>query len=98
MKKKEKPTSVRLGNELTDELGNRCSNLGCSKSDFIKNAVEFMITNESDFDFGDEEEEIEEEPKEPAKISVTRIPDEPKSFPVMHGKILDDYGNIIGSF
>ena len=57
MKKKTKPTSVILDEELSEELGQRCNELGCSKSDFIKNSVEYTLTGSSEFDFdGDDEE------------------------------------------
>jgi len=69
MKKKVKPTSVRLDNDLLEELDQRCGKLGCSRNDFIKNSVEFMITNQSDFDFGDEEESEET----PAKMKVSLL-------------------------
>ena len=96
MKKKEKPTSVRLGDELSDELENRCSDLGCSKSDFIKNAVEYVITNESDFDFGVDEEV--EEPKPIVTITEITTKDSEHKPVMAHGKILDDEGNVIGTF
>jgi len=95
MKKKTKPTSVRFENDLLEELDQRCSKVGCSRNDFIKNSVEFAITQQSDFDFGDVEEESEGEPQ----VKVTLVEKEqPKSIPVMHGKILDDDGNVIGTF
>ncbi len=95
MKKKTKPTSVRFENDLLEELDQRCSKVGCSRNDFIKNSVEFIINDSSDFDFGGDEEESEEEPK----VKVTLVEkEEPKSIPVMHGKILDDDGNVIGTF
>jgi len=61
MKKKVKPTSVRLDNELLEELDQRCDKLGCSRNDFIKNSVDFIINQSSDFDFGDDDEvEVQE--------------------------------------
>ena len=100
MKKKTKPTSVRFDNELLEELDQRCSKVGCSRNDFIKNSVEFAIYQSSDFDFGDEEEtdDSEEEPK-PIVTEIKNIDSEPeKSSMVMHGKILDDFGNVVGTF
>ncbi len=66
-------------------------------NDFIKNSVEFIINDSSDFDFGGDEEEPEEE--EP-QVKVTLVEkEEPKPIPVIsHGKILDDFGNVIGTF
>jgi len=95
MKKKTKPTSVRFDNELLKELDQRCEKVGCSRNDFIKNSVEFTIYNSSKFDFGNEEEEIEE--SEPKPI-VTEIIEPKKSSVIAHGKILDDYGNVVGTF
>ena len=95
MKKKTKPTSVRFDNELLKELDQRCSKVGCTRNDFIKNSVEFAITQQSDFDFGDEEEESEEEPQ--GKITLIKK-EELKPLVISHGKILDDDGNVIGTF
>jgi len=92
MKKKTKPTSVRFDNDLLEELDQRCEKIGCSRNDFIKNSVEFAITQQSDFDFGDEEEESENEPK----IIVEEVPKDP--IPMAHGKIYDDDGNLVGTF
>jgi len=69
MKKKVKPTSVRLDNELLNELDKRCQKVGCSRNDFIKNSVDFIINMSSDFDFGDDEE-IDEESEQQGKIRL----------------------------
>ena len=95
MKKKTKPTSVRFDSDLLDELDQRCSKIGCSRNDFIKNSVDFIINNSSDFDFGGDDDESEEEPE----VKVTLVEkEEPKPPVIMHGKILDDFGNVIGTF
>ena len=92
MKKKTKPTSIRFDDELLEELDQRCEKVGCSRNDFIKNSVEFAITLQSDFDFGEEEEESEEG----SRIIVENVPDDP--IPMAHGKIYDDNGNLVGTF
>lgn len=96
MKKKTKPTSIRFDSDLLEELDQRCEKVGCSRNDFIKNSVEFIINDSSDFDFGGDEEESEEEPQ----VKVTLIEkEESKPTPTMaHGKLLDDFGNVIGTF
>jgi len=96
MKKKTKPTSVRFDSDLLEELDQRCKKVGCSRNDFIKNSVEFIINDSSDFDFGGDDDESEEEPK----VKVTLIEkNESKPIPVIsHGKILDDNGNVVGTF
>jgi len=102
MKKKTKPTSVRFDSDLLEELDQRCSEVGCSRNDFIKNSVDFIINNSSDFDFGGDEEEIENEKNVESKptVTITEITTkDSESKPVMaHGKVLDDYGNVIGTF
>jgi len=40
MKKKSKPTSVRLDTELLNELDQRCTSIGCKRNNFIKKAIE----------------------------------------------------------
>ena len=104
MKKKVKPTSVRLDYELLEELDHRCEKVGCSRNDFIKNSVEFIINQSSDFDFGDDDDEEKEEVELERKIDetkpiVTEIITKTHEIPVIaHGKILDDYGNVVGTF
>jgi len=98
MKKKTKPTSVRLDEELLNEIDQRCSKVGCTRNDFIKNSVGFIFNQSSDFDFGDEEEETDEEPEKP-QVKITLIEkEEPKPIVMAHGKILDDFGNVVGTF
>ena len=55
-KRKCKPTSIRLGEELESDLKERCEELGCSQNDFIKNSVDYTLNNYSEFDFGNDEE------------------------------------------
>ena len=70
MKKRVKPTSVRLDKDMLEEVDQRCDKVGCSRNDFIKNSVEFAITQTSDFDFGDDEE-MDETKEEPEPIPRT---------------------------
>ena len=69
MKNKTKPTSVRLDDNLLKDVDQRCSKVGCSRNDFIKNSVEFAIYQSSDFDFGGDEE-LDEPEKEREKPLV----------------------------
>jgi|APSaa5957512535_1039671.scaffolds.fasta_scaffold09734_2 predicted DNA-binding protein len=92
MKKKVSPTSVRLDSELLEELDQRCGKLGCSRNDFIKNSVDCIINQSSEFDFGDDDEESKGEPK----VIVENVPEDP--IPMAHGKIFDDEGNLVGTF
>jgi len=90
MKKKIKPTSVRLDKDLLEEVDQRCDKVGCSRNNFIKNSVEFAITQTSDFDFGDDEEmdETKEEPEKPEILS---------NLNVELGKVYDEDGNVVGT-
>jgi len=85
--------SARIPNELHEEIRERCNKVGCSINDFLEASLEYALNDYSEFDFGDEEEE------EPQKITISEIPkkeQKPKVF--THGKILDDNGNVIGTF
>jgi len=75
MKMTTKPTSVRLDNKLLEELDQRCRKVGCSRNDFIKNSVELVMNNGSDFDFGDEEdiEDNEQSLKIKPRIPITGV-------------------------
>ena len=105
MKKKIKPTSVRLDNELLEELDQRCGQLGCSRNDFIKNSVGFILTSSSDFDFGDDE--IEEESKSQEKLRLFNCNSgkmyengneigDCADFHLDYGKVFDKSGKQIG--
>ena len=84
-----KTTSIRLDREILNQIDDRCSDLGCSRNDFIKTAIDNLL----------EVEDIDEAKKEPQKIIVRDISEEkPKPKVITHGKILDDYGNVIGTF
>ncbi len=83
-----KTTSIRLDSEILNQIDDRCSDLGCSRNDFIKTAIDNLL----------EVEDIDETKKEPQKITISEIPEEKKSKVFAHGKILDDFGNVIGTF
>ena len=40
-----KPTTVRLNKTLLADLDRKCTDLGCSRNDFITNAIESALTN-----------------------------------------------------
>jgi len=105
MKKKTKPTSVRLDNKLLKELDQRCEKVGCSRNDFIKNSVDFIISGQSEFNFGDEEDF--EEPKPLENIRIFDCDDGKmyengikigncKDFHLENGKVFDDNEKQIG--
>jgi len=48
--------SARIPTELHEELRERCNQIGESINDFIKAALELMLYDSTDFNFGNEEE------------------------------------------
>jgi len=108
MKKKVKPTSVRFDNELLDELDQRCDKLGCSRNDFIKNSVDFAISQYSDFDFGDDDvEEVQQQEPIVEEIRLFncnsgKMYENDKDigdcadYHLDHGKVFDNNGKQIG--
>jgi len=84
-----KIVSIRLPIEMIERIDDRCSDLGCSRNEFIKTAIDNLL----------EVEDIDETKKEPQKITLSEIPEEEQKSKVFtHGKMLDDYGNVIGTF
>ena len=64
-----KTVSARIDNRVHNDLVERCNQLGCNINEFVGESVKFMLNNESDFNFSNEEvideesNEIESEPK-----------------------------------
>ncbi len=81
-----KTVSARIDNRVHNDLMERCNRIGCNVNEFVGESVKFMLNNESDFNFGDEEI-IDEEPNE--------IESEPKIFDCHDGNLYHD-GNLFG--
>ena len=84
--------SARIPTELHEELRERCNLVGESINDYVTAAIEFALHESVDFDFGNEE--LEEEPQ----VKVSFVEKEKPTAVIAHGKLLDDYGNVIGTF
>ena len=67
--------SARIPKDLHEELVERCNRVGCAIADFIHAAIEFAMYGSTEFDFGDEEDEIEDESetKEIPMVKPTKI-------------------------
>jgi hypothetical protein len=55
-----KTVSARIENSVHDDLVEKCNRLGCRISDYVKASIEIMLYGETEFDFGQEEEEKQE--------------------------------------
>lgn len=53
-----KTVSARIENDVHQKLIEKCNKLGCRVSDYAKASIEFMLYGETEFDFGQEEEEV----------------------------------------
>jgi hypothetical protein len=51
--------SARIPEDLHEELRERCNKVGCSINDYVKEAIGFVMTGNSKFDFGDDEDDQE---------------------------------------
>jgi len=51
--------SARIPTDLHEDLRERCNQLGESINDFIEAAIEFALYGSVDFDFGDEDEGVQ---------------------------------------
>jgi len=65
-----KTVSARIPNKAHEELLERCNKVGCTINEWLNAAVEYLFTHSSDFDFGDEEEDIEPEPIKAKIVSI----------------------------
>jgi len=86
-----------LGTKVDDELAERfyemCNREGKTVSDELRECIESFCEA---FEDG---QELELDEEESQKITISEIPEEEKKPKVFtHGKILDDYGNVIGTF
>ncbi len=82
MKKKTKPTSVRLESDFEQDLKEKCKGLGCSKSEYLQEAGKFALYGNSEFDFGDDEnEESKELNKKSPQIVVIDLNEKKELIP-----------------
>ena len=60
-KQMSRTVSARIPKELHEELRERCNRVGCSINDYLQASIELGLTGHTEFDFGDEEEEDEQD-------------------------------------
>ena len=58
-----KTVSARISNKNHQELLEKCNKVGCTINEWINEAIQYLLTNYSEFDFGDDEDEESEEPE-----------------------------------
>lgn len=51
-----KTVSSRISNKNHQELLQRCNTVGCTVNEWVNEAIQYLLTNSSEFNFGDEEE------------------------------------------
>ena len=89
-----KTVSTKLDKKDHERLLEMCNDEGKSIAEEIRELVQ-MCCNA--WEEGKEmEKEEKSKPMEEPKIIVKDVPEEPKV--ITHGKILDDNGNVIGTF
>ena len=49
--------SARIKPEMHEKLREKCNNVGCSINDYIEACIELVLNGNTDFDFGDEEDD-----------------------------------------
>jgi len=88
-----KTVSTKLDNKLHEQFLDLCNNEGKCQSEFLREMIEEMF------------EGVDEENRPPApqdlEIEVEEMKPEPVTIEpaiMAHGKILDDDGNVIGTF
>jgi len=84
---------TKVDNSVAEKFQNMCNDDGITTSEELRNLITMAIESHEDYL---ESERRKEESKEEPKITVTDV--EEKRKVISHGKILDDYGNVIGTF
>lgn len=84
-----KTVSTKLNNDDFEKLQEMCNHDGQCLSESLRDMVKsYLDAYEDGLELEQKEKESEIETENMSKESI----------PMVHGKILDDYGNIIGSF
>ena len=52
-----KTVSSRISNKDHQKLLQRCNTVGCTVNEWVNEAIQYMLTNYSEFDFGYDEED-----------------------------------------
>jgi len=66
-----KTVSSKIPNKLHEDLREICNQLGCTINEYVENCIEFLLNNSSEFDFGNNLEELEITPK--PRVIVSEI-------------------------
>jgi len=92
-----KTVSTKLDNKLHNEFMTLCNDEGKCQSEFLRDLIETLCE-----DCSDEENDVNQpQTSQDLEIKVEAVEPEPittEPVTMAHGKILDDFGNIIGTF
>jgi len=84
-----KTVSTKLDNKLHDRFIEICNEDGKCQSEFLRDLIETVC----------EDLENEEATPQDPEIEVEDVKPEPIESAIMtHGKLLDDFGNVVGTF
>jgi len=78
---------TKVDNSVGEKFQNMCNDDGLTTSEELRNLITMAIESHEDY--------LESKKEEP-KITVTDV--EEKRKVISHGKVLDDFGNVIGTF
>lgn len=84
-----KTVSTKLNNDDFEKLQEMCNHDGQCLSESLRDMVKSYLEAYEDG--------LELEQEETSELKII-VEDMPKPKPMAHGKILDDYGNIVGTF
>ena len=84
--------STKIDAKLHDQFMELCNRDGKCQSEFLRDVIETLCEDCSDED----NEENQLPTTQNLEIKVEDMPEEPRV--ITHGKILDDNGNIVGTF
>ena len=84
---------TKVDNSVAEKFQNMCNDDGMTTSEELRDMIKRELEAHEDYL---ESERKKSESKEEPKITVTNV--EEKRKVISHGRILDDFGNVIGTF
>jgi len=85
---------TKVDNSLAQKFQEMCNNDGMSSSEELRELIKSAIETHEDYLESERRKELK--PKEEPKITISKV--EEKLRVISHGRILDDFGNVIGTF
>jgi len=85
---------TKVDNSLAQKFQEMCNDDGMSNSEELRELIKSAIETHEDYLESERSKELES--KEEPKITISEVEEKPRV--ISHGRIVDDFGNVIGTF